>query len=426
MKQGLAFLLALLTAVFLAACGGASQPPAEPDPGPSSVSESAPAPEAVPESSSAPEEPSRPEAAPAVLSAAPGVEVKAILPADRRTIGRNPKVWGGRLLVRVEDKAGSSALLSLDLETGEQVFSLDLDEYERNNIRYELRQSLSDPEEFSILTQEGCRRFHQTGQPVWEYTLPEAARAREEYPFYGYLIRWDVLPEQDLLAWSDPEGLWLAAAGGGGARLVLSTEEIAKQPEFSQLAEEYRDYGPEGQLGFLSVRLMDGGRTLAANFGSSQSQNGNLGLVILDLSTGNTAWYDAYGAGFGQSEAEYLDDTTLLANVTRINVVTGETRRASREELTDRFFAITGDFVHYYGVEETETEYRLVACTMENYQDAPPVLTVPRHQASVHMDDGACMSFYPFAADGSKVVCYYEPPGREGLLLVTLPEENQK
>lgn len=420
MKQKLALLLSLLLVLSLTACGSQPQAPESTPPASESAPDSQSAP--PPESSSAPAEPSQPEI-PAVFSAAPGVEYKILLPADRpdhQTIRRSANLWAGRLLAEVEDSTGSRELLVLDLETGEQVFSRNMDDY--RNAYYEYRQSLAAPEEFFIFTQEGCCRFDKSGEPVWDYALPEAARAKEESPFYGHRIRWDVRPEQDLLAWTDPEGIWLSDTRGQNPRLVLPTEEIAAQPVFAQLAKTYEGYGPEGRLGFMTVRLMDSGRVISATFGSPQAQNSTLGQVILNLSTGKAAWYDAYGVGFGHNEPEYLDDTTVLANVTQIDVTTGETRRAPRDELTERFFATTGDFVHYYGVEETDTAYHLVRCTMENWEDAPPSLTVPRHPEQVHMQDGAYTSFFPFAADGNKVVCYYETSGREGLLLVTIPE----
>ncbi len=409
MKRCVAFGLALTLLLSLCACG--AQPPAEPVPAPS---QSAPAPESGPDP--APE----PVSEPAVLAAAPGVGYQVILPAGSGSIRRGATVWDGCLLVEVDGQgSGGRDLLALDLETGEQVFSRSMDGY--RDALYQFRPSLAVPGEFSIVTQEGCRRFDRSGL-LGEYTLPEAARAKEDYPFYGHLIRWDVLPDRDLLAWSDPEGIWLSDTGGGAPRLVLATGEITRQPAFSHLVEAYGECQPEEKLTFLSVRLMNGGRTLAANFGTPRSQSGTLGLAVLDLSGGKADWYDVYDASFGGSGMECLDDTTLQAGLVQIDVTTGESRPLAKGTLTDRFYAITGDFSHYYGVEETETEYRLVACTMENWQTAEPVLTLPRHQESFHREDGACTAFYPFEAAGERVVCLYSLSGGEGLLLVTVTE----
>ena len=409
MKRCVAFGLALTLLLSLCACG--AQPPAEPVPAPS---QSAPAPESGPDP--APETVSEP----AVLAAAPGVGYQVILPAGSGSIRRGATVWDGCLLVEVDgQRPGGRDLLALDLETGEQVFSRSMDGY--RDALYQFRPSLTAPGEFSIVTQEGCRRFDRSGL-LGEYTLPEAARAKEDYPFYGHLIRWDVLPDRDLLVWSDPEGIWLSDTGGGAPRLVLATGEITRQPAFSHLAEAYGECQPEEKFTFLSVRLMNGGRTLAANFGTPRSQSGTLGLAVLDLSGGKADWYDVYDASFGGSGMECLDDTTLQAGLVQIDVTTGESRPLAKGTLTDRFYAITGDFSHYYGVEETETEYRLVACTMENWQTAEPVLTLPRHQESFHREDGACTAFYPFEAAGERVVCLYSLSGGEGLLLVTVTE----
>ena len=391
MKRCVAFGLALTLLLSLCACG--AQPPAEPVPAPS---QSAPAPESGPDP--APE----PVSEPAVLAAAPGVGYQVILPAGSGSIRRGATVWDGCLLVEVDGQgSGGRDLLALDLETGEQVFSRSMDGY--RDALYQFRPSLAVPGEFSIVTQEGCRRFDRSGL-LGEYTLPEAARAKEDYPFYGHLIRWDVLPDRDLLAWSDPEGIWLSDTGGAAPRLVLATGEITRQPAFSHLAEAYGECQPE------------------ANFGTHRSQSGTLGLAVLDLSGGKADWYDVYDASFGGSGMECLDDTTLQAGLVQIDVTTGESRPLAKGTLTDRFYAITGDFSHYYGVEETETEYRLVACTMENWQTAEPVLTLPRHQESFHREDGACTAFYPFEAAGERVVCLYSLSGGEGLLLVTVTE----
>lgn len=403
MKRICPLLLVVLAALSLCACGAQPQTPPE-----TPSSESIP-PE--PESPSVPEvsipqeepEPEEPE-----IAAAQGVEVQTLLtwvPSQMSLRAAFP-AKNGRLLLDTEDlTVGGRKLLGFNLENGAQevVFPL----LERD---YELRPVLGAEWELKIFTPTGFQRRTWT-QELDSYQLPEALREGRQK--YGGAFNWDALPEKDLLTWTDAQGIWLADAGGNGARLVLSTGEIGKQPEFAKLEEYYKDFPPDGQLTFMVPRLMNGGKTLAAVFGSPQSQIGYLGHVVLDLATGEASWYDVYSVV--ASDLEYLDDTTILAGVTQIDVITGETRRAPRWEYTGRFSAVTGDFVHYFAGDEENGQPALLACTADRIGYPETVLTIK------NVD-----TVFPLAVDGDRrVVCRYRKLGEEGLLLVTLPETAQ-
>ena len=111
---------------------------------------------------------------------------------------------------------------------------------------------------------------------------------------------------------------------------------------------------------------------------------------------------------------EYLDDTTLLAGMSKIDVTTGETEKAWGWNLTGRGAIFSGDFVHYFGGERTAAGHELFACSMDDSQDAPAVLTATGYQR--------LFPFWNSAIDDRRVICEYEKPGEAGLLLVTLPE----
>lgn len=418
-----AFTLAILIAISLVGCQNQGQPESVPPSGSEGgvVLESQ-------GSAETPEEPS-----PAEMEAAQGVEVRflAAFPSLQqitrpilRSVDR--RIWDGCLRVEVADRrySGSWDLLSFDLGTGEQVFSLPLNDY--RDISYDLRQMGSG--EFSIFTADDCRRYGRNGELLSFYSLPEAARIGKEDPFYDRYryqgsCRWDVLPEKDLLAWCGPEGLWAADSAGEDPRLVLAAEAIGQQPEFAELVRRYleiEELEPWEQVSFFSVRIMRGGETLSADFGSPQSQIGRQGHVAVSLADGTAFWYHPYVVGAEQ--LEYLDDTTLIAGVTRIDTATGETSRAAREEL-GKFSTITGDFSRYYGVEQNDTEYRLLCYDIKDRTNIKCLLTLPRRLETAATDDIAYMRFYPMAVEGNKVVCYYQLPKEEGLMLVTVPEE---
>lgn len=337
---------------------------------------------------------------PAEMETASGVEVSflASFPSPQQLTypilrSADKTVRNGCLRVTVEDQrySGSRDLLSFDLKTGEQVFALPLDDY--RDVRYDLRQKGSG--EFAIFTAEGCRR-------------------------------WDVLPERDLLAWCGPEGIWLAGSDGENPRLVLTTEAIGQQPEFPETVKEFLEIEglePWERVTFHSVRMMRDGQILSADFGSPQSQLGRLGHVVISLENGAASWYQPYFLGLPNSgELEYLDDTTILAGYTLIDTATGETSRAFRSD-PEGAHAITGDFTHYYDVEQTDAQYRLFCYDVAHREEVRPILTLPRRLETAATDDAAYMRFYPMAAAGNKVVCYYQLPAEEGLMLVTVPEE---
>lgn len=428
-KRWAVSLSALLLAAALAACQG---PAVQPGASSSAGSESA-----SPPLSSGPGDPppesSRPEApSPAVLSASEGVEYQTVYtwkPGEFQVSPVSPP-GSQRLLVEAVDyQTGGAFLLGFDLgngqhdmATGHHVSSLDLSRYRSQDIPYEVRPVLGDDGAVRIVTAEGFRQYGWDGLEAAPYTLPEVAKSKAGPPYENY-FGWDALPEKDLLAWADESGVWLASADGTGPKLVFANPSIREQPEFAALAEQYSAAG--GPLVGHAPRLLGEGSHLVVEIGSPMSQMGEVGLAVCDLTEGKIRWYRDVFVVCSAERLEYLDNTTLLAGVSQIDVTTGEVRRAPRDLLTERFYAISGGFSHFYGVESTDTEYRLVSCTEETWQDAKPFLTLPRHPAGTARD-GAYTRLFPFAVGKNKVVCQYERQDEEGLLLVTLPDDFYK
>lgn len=420
--RALALALALFTALSLSACQGQGNTGAVP----SSVAESSGVPEASPDSSD-----------PTEMETSPGVETQVLVEVATKywNIGNTLELWDGHLLseTRYQEDFTRADLDCYDLATGEQVFSLPLDQYRREGrLVYDLRQVFGESGGFSIFTDDGFQKYDWNGSLLEDYTLPEAARVGEGYPYNNYLgrdarERWDALPERDLLAWCGPEGLWVSDAAGEDPRLVLAVEAIGHQPEFPEFAqtvEDLRDLEPGEQVGFRSARLMDEGRLLSADFGSPQMQNGVLGHVVVSLADGTAKWFAPYFVGApGSGSLEYQDDTHILAGTTLIDAVTGETSRAARWELTDRFVAITGDFSRYYGVEETDAGYRLLCYDTEDRETTRLLLTLPGKTEDGPADDRSYTRFYSAAAAGDQVVCRFSTPLSEGFMLVTAPEK---
>ena len=169
------------------------------------------------------------------------------------------------------------------------------------------------------------------------------------------------------------------------------------------------------RLGILSPRLINGGQTIAADFGVPGNLWGHNGLVVVDIATGRADWYNHYIAMTADSH-EYLDDTHILMGNTMIDITSGETTPAWRWTLTDAAPLYTGDFIHYFGnVGVAGGGIGLIACTLEDWNTAQPFLTANEGYSS----------FYPFwnsTVDARRVVCKYKTAEEEGLALVTLPE----
>ena len=382
--------LLLAAALSLCACGG--EPPA-----------ASPAPASAP-----------PVPAPlAPLMTGEGVEVQTLF-SSRDPEGLAFSVpfaaRDGKLLVEVIDSGERDfRLLGFDLETGEQTLSLDLKKHWPN---YRIRPDLTAPGTFRLDTKNSFRQITWDGETVAEYTLPWSVR-----PGQGCWYGWDALPEEDKLAWTDEKGLWLARADGSGAALVLPSEAILEREEFFYLIKRHQETG--SRLAFRQPWLMDGGRSIAVGFGSANYRQYSDGLVVLDTGTGETLWQE--GSFHASPHAiEPLSGTTLLAGNDLVDVTTGEVRRAFRWERTSRFWAFATDFAHYFGVEETNSEYRLVPCTLRSVTEAEPALVFPR--CLVPGRGKGMEELEVLAAETDRVVCRYLGAGETGLLLVTVTE----
>lgn len=406
MKRFLSLFLAAVLVLSLAACGGTEVPPSpSPPESPASLSE---APEDVSASGPLEEPGSSPAPEPPVLTPAPGVEVRSLLtwePGDTWVTVPFP-VRGGRLLVETHTQTGQwteTGLAGFDLTTGEE-FAIPLAKFDG----FEYRQVLDVPGwEIKIFSETSYQRLSWT-QFLDGYTLPESLW--EGRKTYSGRHDWDAQPEKDLLTWTNLEGLCLAAADGSGARLVLTTGEVLKQPEFSFMEEANKDLPVEESLIFQCPRLMNGGKTIVVDFDLPGSTPGHIGLAVLDLETGKTTWFAPFSTPLW-SRLEYLDDTTIQAGSIQIDVATGETKKGVARHIqvgNPHFVATTGDFSRYFACNKEDG----LAVFSPAGQELETVLTSAGYKKL-----SLC-----HAVDARRVVCEYETPEEAGLLLVTLPE----
>ncbi len=346
--------------------------------------------------------PSEPEPEVPALAPGPGVEVKTLLtwePGSRRVLVPFP-AREDRLLVEVHVQTGQWTevqLAGFDLTTGEEGYFARVAKFDG----FEYRQPLDVPGwEVKIFHGVSYQHDSWTGT-LGGYTLPESLW--EGRRTYSGRHDWDAWPERDLLVWTTPEGLWLAAADGSGARLVLAVGEVAKQPDFAFLE-------GEAALALQCPRLMNGGRTVVVDFDLPGSPTGHIGLAVLEIETGKAFWYAPFANPLWGG-LEYLDDTTVQAGHLQIDVVTGEAREVSRHIQAGGpyFVATTGDFSRYFAC---DTEAGLAVLSPEGGREPETVLT-----AMGYRELSLC-----HAVDGRRVICEYEKPGEAGLLLVTLPD----
>lgn len=407
--------------VLLAACGGA-EVPASPSPPESPVSVSEAPPEAASPAAPAPEagasEPaSRSEPEPPALTPAPGVEVRTLLtwePGSRRIEIPFP-ARNGRLVVEVYGKEYSdSAILGFDLETGEAEADF-VSMRGESGKSWDLRQAFDEEWAFKSFSADG---YSHTGwsQGGEGYTLPNyflkegKAVSLKDRKMYGGGWDWDAQPEKDLLTWTSPEGLWLAAADGSGARLVLTAGDVIKQPKFAFLAEENQNLPIEAALTFQCPRLMNGGKSIVVDFDLPGSPTGHIGLAVLNLATGRAAWYDPFANPLWGG-LEYLDDVTVQAGTLQINVAAGKTKEVTRHiQVGEPYWvATTGDFSRYFACDKEEG---LAVFLPSADLEPETALTAAGYQKL-----SLC-----HAIDTRRVICEYEIPGEAGLLLVTIPK----
>ena len=421
----LALFLSMMMAVSFTACQ--SQPPTKSWSSASPAPESPAAPESAttPESPAAPESSSQPEApedkeAPALLYYDEGVEVTTLMtwePGQQEVEIPFP-AFDDKLLVEVQTADGTR-LVGYDLAAGGEVYTCPLTKARHESRSHYYR--VMDAPGWEIKIFDGSSYRHDSWtHPIGSYTLPEALQEGRQWYRCGW--DWDAQPEKDLLTWTDPEGLWLAKADGSDARLLLATEEAGPYLEqwgmtgedgWQVLMEKDKDIWE--RLGILSPRLINGGQTIAADFGVPGNLWGHNGLVVVDIATGRADWYNHYIAMTADSH-EYLDDTHILMGNTMIDITSGETTPAWRWTLTDEGPLYTGNFSRYFGnVDLADGGKGIIACTLEDWNTAQPFLTANEGYSAL----------YPFlrsAIDDRQVVCRYQKPDEEGLLLVTLPE----
>lgn len=370
MKRMCSLLLALALSLSLCACGAQPRTPPEapssgsvpPPPEPSEPENIPPEPEGVPE----PEEP------PLDITPADGVAYKSLFawPDDGSSFWHTLPAEDGRVLVGRTKPVGEGGhayqLLGINMEKGELDFTLPLTETEGIDIR----KALAAPGEFIVADAAGCRRYGWTEKGVEEkgsYTLPPfvvekiAAWVKAEESLRSYSEVWDVRPEEDVLAWIGEEGIWLSEADGSGAHLAIPMEEIYQRPEYEDYPEVKRafvgeDVRREDCVRIASLRLMNGGRSLAVPVYNRVSPWWNDDILVVDIGTGKRTWYDGVFFQMGQSSLDYLDDRTIQVGYTRIDTESGTTQPTTLwdEEVLFQAAGITSDFVNYYSIGKRE------------------------------------------------------------------------
>lgn len=358
------------------------------------------------------------------------LELGAYPPGEMDFPGGEYHIWDGLLFVEAESGASSGKwnLFCFDLESGEQLFTLPMDDGQGN--RSELRRNFQKTGSFFIFTADERREYDMSGQLLSTYTLPDSVRTNEDgavvNPYQNiYGVRWDVLPEANLLAWCDPEGVWVADAEGNGARLVEDGSISEKLYVENYVKGIYADMAPWERAIFRSVRIMEDGGWLYAECGTPLYTRKH--LFGARLPTGDRDLEDwkylfentTYFLGFpGSDDTEFPNKSNIWAGYTSIDIVTGETAPVLRWDFSCGYPAVTGDFSTYYGVETTDTAFRLFCYDIKDRDNAQLLLTLPR----VEEDEKSYLELAPLAAEGDKVVCSYQTNGGSGLMLVTAKE----
>ncbi len=452
MKRMCSLLLAVLAVLSLCACQPQSPPESllpevSPAPGTSVPESIPPESERVPvlESSSVPEAPipqEEPEPAPEEtpepkLVASPGVEVKTLLTWNReeKEIALGPCFWGKKQIV-YETEGVARRALGLDLETGELDFTIPLPE------DYYLREVLGEPGRFLVMGKTGCRNY------IWredgwlgrypDYILPEQAQKAMEYYDLQYChFLWDYLPEENLLAWTQGDGIWLAKMDGSDARLAIPSKEVFDRPEFdwdkqdSYTAKYFDLPNPNTDTGPLLVepRLMNNGKILAASayfYCPLLEANGNVnGLEILDIAIGERTWYPKEKIN---TPLEFLDKKTLVLESQKINVVEKTAQLFPLEHWYEwpSGHGYSADGVHFFG-----TMYGgLIGYTWDGKDEFYfPYAEYEKEQIPMLLSIKEGWISLSRPVDSRRVLCTYRKGGWSGaeetLLLVTAPETAQ-
>ncbi|MDO4539950.1 MAG: M56 family metallopeptidase [Syntrophomonadaceae bacterium] len=146
------------------------------------------------------------------------------------------------------------------------------------------------------------------------YELPAAALYSADARFCNYDYRRDT----QQLVYANQEGLFLAAADGSDATMVLRHEDSLgamgndqRQQELEELA--LAESLPLSSLCFYTQpRLMGGGRMLVALIRLPMAQSNYVGVTVVDLENGKTTTFSDELFGLGGA-MHYPDDNTVIA-----------------------------------------------------------------------------------------------------------------
>ncbi len=396
-----------------------------------------------PASGSSESEVSDPEPIPQpVLTVSPGVDCKTLLTWDstQKEIAIGPLCLENKQLL-LETAGDQRKALGLDLATGAIDFTLPLEEDSY------LREVLGEPGEFLVMGKTGCRHF------VWRedgwlgeypaYDLPDQAReAIKDYKSdFSCRFFWDILPEENLLAWTAADGVWLAEADGSNARLAISAKEVFENPDFDDVRAEcpdlFADSNPGSEYGPLLVEpcIMDGGKKLTAveyvltpiiNHGEGY------GLIIFDIPSGDT---ERHGPRItsGFFELEYLDERTILTGGHKMDVCNGTFETFNREHcyIYPKGWGSSADSIHFFTSYNVAESHQLICYLLSGSDDDYDFnifnKKIETGQAEVLLDLENGYFYGETPVNGNQVLCFWapfktSPDQTTPLLLVTTPE----
>lgn len=367
------------------------------------------------------------------------LELGAYPPGEMDFPGGEYHIWDGLLFVEAESGASSGKwnLFCFDLESGEQLFTLPMDDGQGN--RSELRRNFQKTGSFFIFTADERREYDMGGNLLSTFTLPESVRVGEDgtairNPYQNiYGVRWDVLPEKDLLVWCNPEGVWAGDLTGNNVILAGDWRvfNMAIMNTNLWVQRQYSEKEPWDQMIPRTVRIMEDGGWLSVEFGTPLYTRNHLLLARIPYNGVSFEEHESrmeikatnihdtsYFVGLpGSDDTDYPDKHTVQAGYARFDMVTGEGAEAARWDFANGYPAVTEDFSTYYGVEAADRLFHLFRYDIGDRDDARLLLTLPRGE-----EEQSYLEFVPLAAEGDRVVCRYSTAGETGLMLVTTSE----
>lgn len=369
------------------------------------------------------------------------LELGAYPPGEMDFSGGEYHIWDGLLFVEAESGASSGKwnLFCFDLESGEQLFTLPMDDGQGN--RSELRQNFQKTGSFFVFTADERREYDMGGNLLSTFTLPDSVRMGEDGPVENpyqniYGVRWDVLPEKDLLVWCDPEGVWAGDLTGNNVILAGDWRifNMAIMNSNLHIRIQYNEKEPWDRMIPRAVRIMEDGGWLSVEFGTPLYTRNHLLLARIPYDGASfEEWLDdfenlndptkihdiSYFVGLpGSDDTDYPDKHTVQAGYARFDMVTGEGAEAARWDFANGYPAVTENFVTYYGVKETDTDFLLYRYNVNQREDAQLFLVLPKEGK-----DQSYQEFSPLVVEEDRVVCRYSTAGETGLMLVTTSEE---